>query len=220
MTSNGYCLIAGAGEPALAGELPGKIKYIIAADGGVELLSGIGLLPQLFVGDLDSSTSRPASCETVIRPKEKDETDMELAIREGEARGYRRFLVIGGLGGRLDHTLANIQSAHAAAARGSSVIFLGGRQNMTVISDSVIEFDPPSDGYVSVFALGGDARGVALRGLKYPLENATLTPDFPLGVSNEFKGEPACISVGSGALAVIWDNSEGGLVLPMLDKNT
>ena len=210
-----YCLIAGAGEAPLCDALPGAPDYVIAADGGASLLCEFDVLPRLFVGDLDSLGEKPIGCECLIHPTEKDDTDMALALSEGMSRGYRDFVVIGGLGGRLDHTLANLQTALSASRAGARAIFLGRRQNMTVITDGKIDFPPVERGYVSVFALSEEAKGVTLRGLKYSLEDATLTQDRPLGVSNEFVGKPAQVSVEHGSLAIVWENSDGKTVLPV-----
>ena len=216
MRFDDFCLIAGAGESPLSDAVCGDFGFVIAADGGAGVLAKFGLLPQLFVGDLDSFDEKPIGCETHIHPTEKDDTDMALALSAGVSRGYRNFVVIGGLGGRLDHTVANLQTALSASRSGVRVIFLGERYNMTVITDRSLDFPPTACGYLSVFAMDGEAKGVTLRGVKYRLEDATLTPNRPLGVSNEFAREAAHISVAQGSLAVIWENADGKTVFPVL----
>jgi thiamine pyrophosphokinase len=141
---------------------------------------------------------------------EKDDTDAMLAIRRGLSRGFRRFIIYGGLDGeRLDHTLANFQTLQYLADRGAVGYLVGRRYMVTVVKDGKISFPAQAEGIISLFCLGPDAKGVTLSGLKYTLENGTLTSGFPLGVSNHFAGEKAEISVNDGSLLVLWDRKNG-----------
>ena len=102
------CTIVGAmPEPDLF--LPHN-TFLIAADKGLAQLHLRGAAPDLTVGDFDSLGFVPEGAAVVRHPIRKDDTDMLLAVREGLSRGYRRFLLYGGVGGRLDHTLANLQT--------------------------------------------------------------------------------------------------------------
>lgn len=203
MTSK-TCCIFGAGEYGNIG-LPNMDNcLIIAADGGYEELIKRGLSPDLLVGDFDSLSSVPGGVEVIRHPPMKDETDMFLAAGEGIRRGYRRFQIYGGLGGRLDHTIANIHLLSWLANRGAQGYLIGDGLTLTVIHKAALRFEAGYAGIVSVFCAGDRARGVTLRGLKYPLQNAEVTCDFPIGVSNEFTGKEAVISVEQGALLVSW----------------
>lgn len=201
----GICYIVGAGDfsesirPA-AGDL------VIAADGGYRHLAALGLRPDLLLGDLDSLDTPPADIEILRYPARKDDTDMALAIREGEARGYRVFRLYGALGGRrVDHTLANVQTLLACARRGLSARIVGGGQCITVLTQGSLSFPRDMQGYLTVLAIGGPARGVSLSGVAYPLQDATLAPDTPLGVSNEFlAGTPACVTISEGSLLLVF----------------
>ena len=103
------CCIFGAGDYGAMPrpELDGRC-FLIAADGGYGQLKQWGMSPHLAVGDFDSLGRVPEDVEVVRHPVRKDDTDMMLAVQEGLARGCGRFLIYGGLGGRLDHTLANL----------------------------------------------------------------------------------------------------------------
>lgn len=203
MTSK-TCCIFGAGEYGNIG-LPNMDNcLIIAADGGYEELIKRGLSPDLLVGDFDSLSSVPGGVEVIRHPPMKDETDMLLAASEGISRGCRRFQIYGGLGGRLDHSIANIHLLTWLAKHGALGYLLGEDITLTVIRKAGLHFEEGYDGIVSVFCVGERARGVSLTGLKYPLDNAEVTCDFPLGVSNEFTGGEAVISVEEGALLVSW----------------
>jgi thiamine pyrophosphokinase len=189
---------------------PGDL--LIAADAGYEQLVKRGLKPDLIVGDFDSLGSIPESENIVRHPVMKDDTDLMLAIRLGLERGYKFFYIYGGLGGRLDHTIANIQALDFIAHNGGIGYLFGEAETVTVFADGVFSFPEGSDGIISVFAQGGIAEGVTLKGLLYPLNNATLTPSYPLGVSNEFTGSEASVTVKKGRLLVIWTGGHMGVI--------
>ena len=181
---------------------------IIAADGGLAHLNRLGLTPHEILGDFDSLGFTPAGAE--VFPVEKDDTDAMLAIRRGLDRGYRRFVIYGGLDGeRLDHTLANFQTLQYLADRDAAGYLVGKRYLATVVKNGKLSFPAGVEGILSVFCLGPDAKEVTLTGLQYPLENGVLTSGFPLGVSNHFVGEKAEISVKNGSLFVLWDRENG-----------
>lgn len=198
------CYIVGAGEFFDGGFAPGPGDLVIAADGGYRTLLNRGVAMDLVVGDFDSMGLRPDHPNVVALPAEKDDTDMMAALRLGLDRGYRSFRLYGGTGGRVDHTLANLQSLVWLSRRGSRGYLVGGGWTAAAITDGALTFAAGHQGFVSVFCQGDRAEGVCLRGLKYPLTDATLTCDFPLGVSNEFTGEESSIAVGKGSLLVVW----------------
>ena len=131
-------------------------------------------------------------------------TDAMAALDEGLARGFRRFALYGGVGGRFDHTLANVQAMAYLAGRGARGVLIGDGDALTAVRDGAIEFPAGLTGYLSVFCHGDRATGVNERGLKYSLTDATLTNRHALGVSNEFTGAPARVSVASGTLVIYW----------------
>ncbi|MBR5381281.1 MAG: thiamine diphosphokinase [Oscillospiraceae bacterium] len=198
------CHIAGAAETGTAVVVRRPGDLVIAADGGLALLKRLGVEPDLTLGDFDSLGLAPTGKNVVRHPPEKDDTDMLLAVREGLRRGYRVFSIVGGLGGRLSHTLANIQTLLLIAGSGGVGFLHGDGTVVTAVKDGVIRFPAGRTGLVSVFSAGERAEGVTERGLKYRLDGAVLTNDRPLGVSNEFTGEEAEIAVERGSLIVIW----------------
>ncbi len=197
------CYIVGA----MASDFPvisRETDFIIAADAGYKALKKVDIKPNLVVGDFDSLGQVPEGENIVRHPVMKDDTDMMLAVKLGLERGYDCFHIYGGMGGRTDHTIANIQTLSYIANRGAAAFLFGDGEVMTVIKNSALSFREGSEGTVSAFAVGGSARGVYESGLLYSLENAELTPDFPLGVSNEFTGKAARIKVEDGMLLVVW----------------
>ncbi len=204
------CYLIGAGA-CTESICPTPDDFIIAADGGLSHLRARGITPQLAVGDFDSGDAPADPAIPVIRhPAVKDETDMALALNEGARRGYTEFYLYGGLAGtRFDHTVANLQLLLSAARRGLSVTAFSGYERTRVLRNGE-SFALPTTarGYFSVFAIGGPVCGVTVRGARYPLENATLTPDIPLGVSNEPSGDGGVtVSHKDGYLLLIWEES-------------
>jgi thiamine pyrophosphokinase len=197
------CFIAGSGDFD-ENVLPRPGDYIIAADGGYAALTARGFVPDLVCGDFDSLGYVPRHPNVVTYSDEKDETDLELAITTGLERGHETFVINGALGGRLDHVFGGVGAIARLARLGGRGFLAGKDMNVTVVRCSRARFTDKSRGFVSVFALGGQARGVTLRGLKYTMTGGVLRPDSTLGVSNEFTGAPCSVSVEDGILAVMW----------------
>jgi len=185
---------------------------IIAADAGLAALEKIGVTPDLAVGDFDSLGRIPDFENKICHPAEKDDTDTALALSEGMSRGYRTFVVYGGLGGRLDHTIANLQNFAGAADHGA-VVWVWGEDNAVCVfgDEEELRFDSGMRGIVSVFS-PSRTTGVDLEGFKYTLSGACLTSSVPLGVSNEFIGEPCRIRAVDGILMVMWNEDAESFV--------
>ena len=202
------CCIFGAFPDDSPVNLP-ENALLIAADGGFRTLERLGRQPDLTVGDFDSLGYVPEG--PVLRhPVEKDDTDTMLAVREGLRRGCDTFLLYGGIGGRLDHTVANLQTLAFIRENGAHGFLCGGGYAVTLIREEALTLPAVMSGTLSVFACGGDACGVTLQGLYYPLTEGTLTPAFPIGVSNSFTGAPVRVSVRKGSLLVMWELSACG----------
>ena len=132
---------------------------------------------------------------------------MVYALRKGLEMGYRRFILLGGVGGRLEHTLGNLQLLDWLTVHGAQGFLAGEKTVATCIRDgATLTFPNTMSGYLSVFCNSGTAQGVTLANLKYPLEDYTLTGSFPLGVSNQFLDVPAQVSVREGSLLLIWED--------------
>ena len=198
------CIIIGAGDFTCPKGIE-KDDLIIAADGGYDHAVNAGIVPHLFIGDMDSlATPLPDDLEKKTYPERKDYTDMQLSYIEGLNRGYTAFEIYGGMGGRSDHTFANISLLLKIAEDGCHGSIISDSEIYTVIQNGSLSISGKSGNYISVFAIGGAANGVSIRGLDYEVENVSLTPDFPLGVSNRFLENEAVISVKSGALLIIY----------------
>ena len=207
----GRCVIVAAGDLSVTEIKVSQDDLLIAVDGGMEYCERLGLEPDLVLGDFDSvkcgQLARIAeweakSPERVIRLKpEKDDTDTLAAIRLALERGYRDFVFYGAVGGRrLEHTVANIQCLLFLRHRGAVGYLVDKAGVCFVLEDEEMRFPPSMEGYLSLFSLKGEALGVDIRGMKYELDNARITNDFPIGISNEFMGKEAVVGVRQGQL--------------------
>ena len=195
------CYIVGAGN--FYGELsPKDGDLIIAADGGFDTLKKMGITPHLIIGDMDSIES-DASVEKLVFPVKKDETDTYLAYFEGVRRGYCEFVIFGGVGGRDDHTLANYSLLLYGKERRHNIKIVGERCDVFAIKNEAVCVSGRPEAHFSAFAFGGCANGVTIRGLEYEAEGISLTPEFPLAVSNRFLDKEASIEVSDGTLIIM-----------------
>lgn len=203
------CFIVGAGSFDGIKLRPQQGDLVIAADGGYTYLENEGIEPDVLLGDFDSLEKMP-DCRNLERHSPiKDDTDMALAADYGIEHGCRRFFLYGGLGGRLDHTIGNLQLLMGLARRGMEAYLIGEGNILTAITGETITFSEKARGFLSVFCMSEPARGVWERGLKYSLTDAVLTCDRTLGVSNEFTGEKGSVAVKDGTLILVWGRENG-----------
>ena len=197
--------------------------HIVCLDGGLDLALAQGIRPAMLLGDLDSLKGElPEDPAFEVRrfPPEKDYSDLELAFRQLDPIEYPDLVVIGGIGGRLDHTICNVQllSRYTGGSGFRRIEIMDGRNRCFVIKgsgeDPVPRTIPSQEGcYLSLFSLTEECRGLTITGVKYPLEDATLSRGVSLGVSNEFlpreegasarEGSHAEISLREGTLLVV-----------------
>lgn len=212
------CYVVGAMSLSLAlRPSPAPGDYVIAADRGYDSLMAYGVIPDLVVGDFDSLGYTPDHPNVMQLPAEKDDTDMVFALRRGLELGYRRFVLLGGVGGRLEHTLGNLQLLDWLTTQGAIGFLAGEKTVVTALRDNSLTFPASMSGHLSVFCNSGIAEGVTLRNLKYPLTDYIMSGSFPIGVSNEFTGTSACVSVKKGSLLLLWEEKgDFYLLLPKL----
>lgn len=201
------CIIVSGGTfSPIPARQPGD--FVIACDRGYAYCVRAGVKPDLFIGDFDSYTGTLAPGVQLerLRP-EKDDTDTGHAIRHALDNGYRTLVLVCALGGRLDHTLANLQNAANAAREGANVTILDENTEITFLCAGSLRLTKRPGWTLSVLSLSDRCTGVCLRGVKYPLTDAVLENTFPLGVSNEFSAPEAEISLTSGLLMVVQSKS-------------
>ncbi|MBE5880952.1 MAG: thiamine diphosphokinase [Lachnospiraceae bacterium] len=174
--------------------------YVIAADGGYAQLGGCS--PDCIIGDFDSLGFIPEEENVKVYPSKKDDTDMMLAIKAGLANGYDSFVLLGGVGGRFDHTLANVQALAYLLSHGARGVLRSEEADL-YLTDKEIAFPAETEGVLSVFSYGEKAEGVTILGAEYEVSNVILLDDFPLGVSNSFIGREVRVSVKEGRLLIV-----------------
>ncbi len=198
----GKCYIIGAGDFNTP-FTPTDTDLVIAADGGYDSLQKFGIRCDLLIGDLDSIREVPEGVETIRHPAKKDETDMMLAYLEGARRGFCDFCILGATGGREDHTFANYSLLLYMCERGHRGCILSDTGTVLMLKNGSIEVTGECGKHFSAFAFGGTAEGVTIRGLEYECEDITLTPEFPLAVSNRFVGKVGRVEAKRGTLLVM-----------------
>ncbi len=207
------CLIISGGDFS---ELPEDIPvpdHVIACDRGWKYAEALGFTPDLVVGDFDSSEAPPEHLKICRLPVEKDDTDTMYAARCALKEGCRRAVICCAFGGRLDHTLANIQTGAFLASEGVETMLAGAGTRAVLLAggEAVI---PRKDGWsLSVLSLSDRSSGVTIRGTKYECEDIEMTGKYPLGVSNAWAGEEARVSVEKGMLMILlsrYPEDEGG----------
>lgn len=200
------CVVLSAGsitDYSLVKEYIGEGDYIVAADGGYRHLAQLGVKCHYFIGDFDSYEGTP-DCEWERYPAEKDDTDTMLAIKHGLLKGLDSFVILGGLGGRLDHTVANFSALEYLKAHGAGGMLVDERTVVRLLGMGDNVFPVMRGGYISVFPFGCDSAVVSISGVKYPVDHQRLHSDFPLGVSNYVTDESAfCMKIHEGKVLVM-----------------
>ncbi len=205
-TLNKRCVIIGGGDCSVD-ILKSNIlsdDFIICADSGYDIANDAGIVPDLLIGDFDSIKLVPDGVDKITLPVEKDVTDCLAAYNEGVKLGFKSFAIFGGTGGRFEHTFANISLLASASKSGISVEMIDDIHVFRSITNSSIRIDRKDNQQISIFAYGGKAKGVTLKGFHYPLSNFTLDPFYgSLGTSNDIVDEYGEIIVEDGTLIII-----------------
>ena len=185
-------------------EHPKGDDLCIAADSGYANAKKLGERVNIFVGDRDSYFGElPSDIETVELKPEKDLTDTQVAVEIALERGADDIIIIGGLTGRLDHTMSNLAILEDAKIRKFHAYIADGRNRVRFIRNDSLLIGRSGYKYLSLIAADEKVKGVDIKGVKYPLENATLKSNFQYAVSNEIEKNCAFISVRKGGLYVI-----------------
>ena len=203
-------IVGGAGineyDRVRAALLPDDV--FVFCDCGLKHMDALGVKPDLIVGDFDSHENPHMDAETIVLPREKDDTDTVFATKEMMKRGFEDFLLIGVIGARLDHTLANVSillMLDTAGKQAKAIDDFGemeivsaaaGRQGRATIDDSYP--------YFSLLNITGEAEGITIRNAKFPLEDGRIDCDYQYAVSNEvLPGQTAEITITKGRVLLI-----------------
>ena len=178
---------------------------VFCADGGVNSARAAGLRPDYQIGDWDSGGAPEEGVPCITLPVEKDMTDLQAAADQALSLGFRELLLCGCMGGRLDHTASNLVLLEWIAGRGGRALMVD-EDNEARLLEGPAELrlpNRPSYRYLSLVPLDRTLTGVTLRGLKYPLTQATLTRGDTLSVSNEPAAAEMTVALASGRALLI-----------------
>jgi thiamine pyrophosphokinase len=179
---------------------------IICADSGWIRAHEMGLAPDYYIGDYDSSERPDASENIKILNCIKDDTDTEAAADTAFSHGAEEIVIAGGLGGRFDHTMGNIGTLCKYLGKFRSACIIDGRNKVFLMGPGQITVKKDDYKYLGITAYGGYAEGVTLEGFKYPLDDFRLGYSTSLGVSNEITGDTGIIKLRSGILLITQSN--------------
>lgn len=189
----------------------GEWDLVIAADRGLELLRECAVDPDLILGDFDSADQQVVSDyekrfpERIRRyPSKKDETDTELALEQAFACPQKRIHILGALGGRTDHMLANIQLLLRAVKKGRICYLVGESCRIYMTDRPIVIYKSEQTGtLISLLAYGKDVKDLTLKGFAYETDHLTLAADSSRGISNYLTDEKGAISFSEGIILII-----------------
>lgn len=195
---------------------------LVAVDGGIKALDELGLAPHLYLGDMDSSKDmvlNHLSSELLLQkhyPTQKDETDLQLAYDYVLSQGLSQCIVFGALGGRLDHSVANLQLLSKLKKENCFSLLISEKEACFVLAEGEkVHFSEACEGTFSLFSwnsIGGETKGLKITGALYSTDNDfVLRQDFPMGVSNAFlahQGQSCQIDVEKGQVLVIYEKQK------------
>jgi len=200
------CVVAGGsiGDIEAYKKVLGRYDFVICADSGLDHALELGITPDIVIGDMDSVRAVvPNDVKAVIHPAEKAQTDMRLAIDYALDSGYKDITLLCALGGRFDHAYANVAQLVYIHGRGGEGVIIDAQNEIRLLCSCELRLNGEKGHKLSLLPFGGDACGVTTFGLKYPLNDDVLQLGSDRGVSNEFVGGAAIVSVKSGMLLVI-----------------
>lgn len=196
------CIIIGAGNFINEHIVKESNDLVICADAGYMHAKNLGIIVDLVVGDFDSMIDIPKDTPILRLPQEKNETDLYIAIEEGIKRGYQDFDIYGALGGRIEHSIANIQILASLCEKNISAKLYDNQTVVELLPRGTYILDKSYSGYLSLFSYSPKSV-ITLKNLKYEVNEKTITSIFPLGIDNEFIGESAMIKVHEGLVLSI-----------------
>lgn len=186
-----------------------KYDYLICADGGANHLYNLNLVPDYILGDLDSinkpmiSYYKEKGTKFKEFPKRKDETDTQLCIHLAKELGVSEIHLVGALGGRIDHTIANINLMYYIRELGIKPVIKNSSEDIYIAKDEEIKIKGNCKDTISILPIKGDAKGITLKDLEYPLNNATIKYGDPIGISNVMKRDRFTVKIDNGSVVII-----------------
>lgn len=206
MTEMRRCVVIGGADIGRYDRIRSYLRendFFICCDSGLKHREGLDIVPNLIVGDFDSHENPHLDIETIVLPCEKDDTDTVFAVKEALKRGFQDFLLVGVIGGRLDHTLGNTSLLLMLDTQGKRAVALDDYSEMEIVSDRPAYIDERYP-YFSLVNISGIARGITIQNAKFPLSHAEIICEYQYGISNEvLPGMTAEVTVENGRLLLI-----------------
>ncbi|MDO4187391.1 MAG: thiamine diphosphokinase [Lachnospiraceae bacterium] len=185
--------------------------FYICCDSGLSHIKKLGISnPDLIIGDFDShdkpdDNEYPAG-EIIVLPREKDDTDSAYAVKEAVKRGFDEVLLVGAIGGRLDHGLVNVYALIGLYEKDINAEIVDDYSVMGILGPASVGTVNDQWAYFSLLAISGKVEGVTIKNAKYELKNASIAPSYQFATSNEpIQGKMVEITVGEGYLLLIKD---------------
>ncbi len=204
--NNGRCVIIGGADIKNHNRIKSLLfpnDYFVFCDSGLKHATPLGITPSLIVGDFDSHPLPQTDTETIVLPKEKDDTDTVFGVKESIARGFESFLIIGAVGGRLDHTLGNVGILDMLYGMGKKALVADDFSEISIVGREKVKIEKRFS-YFSLLNIYGTAKGINITDAKYPLTDGVITTDYQYGISNESLPEKeATVWVTDGKLLLI-----------------
>lgn len=201
------CVVIGAGvisDFSLTRSFIKEDDFVICADGGLSRAKKMGITPDVLIGDFDSEESpKESPCRKITLNREKDNTDLFEAVSLAYDMRYREILALGTLGGRFDHSLANVSMLSFWSKKGVNITLSDEKNDVSLLQSGNYSL-PKKRKYISFFPFGGEVKALTLCGFKYPLSGRDLSADCSLCASNEFTSDFGELSFEKGELLVIF----------------
>ncbi|MCF0143102.1 MAG: thiamine diphosphokinase [Parasporobacterium sp.] len=184
--------------------------YFIFCDKGLAHVDPLGLRPSLIICEVDSHENPGADVETITLPIAKDDTDTVYAVKEGIRRGFTEFILIGAVGQRMDHTLANVYMLEMLYNQGLKGLIIDDYGTMELIGAETVKVEDDVL-FFSLLNITGETSGITITGAKFPLEDAEIKTEYQYGVSNEvLPGCTAEVSVKRGCALLMRVYNDSG----------
>jgi len=202
------CVIVGASPAAKAEFIETRINdddFVICADGGRDILAKTSITPDLIIGDMDSSTDTHCfeNVPVKVLPTAKDDTDTMYCVKTALFMGFTKFVLLGAMGGRADHTLANLSVLLYLRDHGAQCSVISEYEEITLLKTGVNVLRNVKGKTVSVMPFACDSVKLTYKGLLYPLNETVVTAEYPYTISNEAIGNEAEITVHEGKALLI-----------------
>ena len=176
--------------------------FYIYCDCGLNHAEALGYAPNLVIGDFDSH-SKPEGDNVIVLPVVKDDTDTIFAVKEALRRGYSDFILVGVVGGKLDHTLGNVYALMMLKEHGAEAKIIDDYSVIELISAGEVKHVNAGWRFFSLLNISGTARGITITGAKYNLDDAEITSKYQYGISNEVSENEAVITLKEGVLLLV-----------------